>query len=73
MAGKKKSITLLQEENLAEYVKKYPCLFDKTDKGFKEKDVVNNAWDEIATNLDFVENGKFILTFSHYYFNYCRV
>ena len=27
---------------------------------FKKRDVVENAWEEIAENLDFVENSDFI-------------
>ena len=65
MAGKK-VINIAEEEILAETVKGYPCLFDKTDKGYKEKDVVINAWSEVAKQLDFVENGNLFLDFSLY-------
>jgi len=37
-------LTLEQEEILSFQVKKYPCLFDKSDKGYKEKDCVGNAF-----------------------------
>ena len=30
---------LSQEESLAEKVKKYPCLFDKSQKTYKERDI----------------------------------
>jgi len=41
-------LTLEQEEILSFQVKKYPCLFDKSDKGYKEKDCVGNAWEAVA-------------------------
>lgn len=59
MADKKKKLSIDQEEKLAFQVKRFPCLFDKTDKGYKEKDCVANCWNEVADSLDFIENGKF--------------
>ena len=38
----------------------FPVLCAKTDGGYKEKDVVRNAWED----LGFVENGKFCLIFN---------
>ena len=32
-----------QEENLCELVRQYPVIFDKCHKGYKEKDVEENA------------------------------
>ena len=34
------SLSLEQGEKLAQRVKDFPCIFDKADKGHKEKDVV---------------------------------
>ena len=39
-AIRKLSLLLSQEESLAEKVKKYPYLFDKSEKPYKEGDVV---------------------------------
>ena len=58
MAEKQRKLSLEQEEILAFRVKEYPCLFDKTDKGYKEKDCVANAWKEVADSLEFTENGE---------------
>ena len=55
------SLTLQEEEILSEKVKQFPVLYDKTVKGYKEKDVLKNAWDKVAESLDFVENSKNIL------------
>ena len=57
MAEKQRKLSLEQEEVLAFRVKEYPCLFDKTDKGYKEKDCMANAWKEefqICVPFDFV-------------------
>ena len=36
---RKPSLLLSQEESLSQKVKKYPCLFDKSQKTYKERDV----------------------------------
>ena len=43
--------TLMEEETLAELVRQYPCLYDKSDKGYKEKDRKKNAWKEIEDQV----------------------
>ena len=58
MAEKQRKLSLEQEEVLASRIKEYPCLFDKTDKGYKEKDCVANAWKEVADSMEFTENGE---------------
>ena len=35
----------------------FSCLYDKTTKDYKEKDVVQNAWNAMAESFDFVEDG----------------
>ena len=35
--------TLEEDERLAERVKSYPCLYDKTRKEHKDKNIVKNA------------------------------
>ena len=54
MAGKHKR-SLQEDEILSEEVHKYPCLFDKTCKGYKEKDRVKNAWKEVELSLGYEE------------------
>ena len=46
----------------------YLILYDKQMKGYREKDVVNNAWIAPAKDLEFIENGEnnFILLFMLY-------
>lgn len=54
------TLCLAEEERLAEVVKSFPCLYDKTKKGYKEKDAVSNAWNSVADNLDFINDGMYI-------------
>ena len=49
------NLLLSQEELLAEQVKLYPSLYDKSDSFYKERDVVRNAWEVVSLTLDFVE------------------
>ena len=51
----------LKEE---EKVKHFPVLCDKQVKGYKKRDVVTNAWDTVASDLGFVENGNIMFCFS---------
>ena len=60
MVDKQKKLSIEEEEILAVNVKNYPCLFDKTDKGYKEKDCIANAWEKIADSLEFIENGEYL-------------
>ena len=49
-------LALADEERLSEKVKMYPCLYDKTTKGYKEKDILQNSWNAVAELLEFVED-----------------
>ena len=46
-------LSLKEEEMLAQKVKHFPVVYDK---GYKERDVVANARDTVASDLEFVEN-----------------
>ena len=52
------ALTLQEEEILCEKRKQYPVLFDKQLKGYREKDVVTNAWNAVAKEI---EIGRFLL------------
>ena len=41
-----------------EEVRNYPCIYDKSKKSYKEKDVVKNAWENVALKLDFLQDGE---------------
>ena len=47
------ALSLQQEEILSE-VRIYPVLYNKTEKGYREKDVVRNAWSKVAEKLEYV-------------------
>lgn len=51
---------LNHDESLMTEVQKFPCLYDKSDRGFKEKDRILNAWREIDTALQLEEGKLFV-------------
>ena len=53
----KPPLLMSQEKSLTEKIKKYPCLFDKNQKAYKEGDVVKNTWEAVTLELYFIENG----------------
>ena len=54
---RRQALSVQENEELAEVVRKYPCLYDKSRKEYKDKTVVENAWKEVANQLDFIQNG----------------
>ena len=46
------SFNLQEDDRLAIEVQKYKCLYDKTSKGYKERDRVVNAWEAVEDALD---------------------
>ena len=50
------SLNLLKEEELSEAIRSYPVIYDKRNRGYKDKNIVNNAWKEFVDSLDFVED-----------------
>ena len=51
-------LSIVQEENLCELPLQYSVICDISHKGYEEKDVEENAWQEIASALDFLSTGK---------------
>ena len=47
------------DERLSDSVRKYPILYDKSLKDFKDKHKKNNAWSKVAKELG-VSSGKLI-------------
>ena len=47
----KNILMLVQEEELCELVHNFPILYDKSHKGYKERDAVANAWGESLTQI----------------------
>ena len=47
----KKYLSLQEEELFSEEVRFFSCLYDKTQKSYKEKDVVRNVCNSIAGML----------------------
>ena len=61
MSNSKKRITslsLCDNKLLLVAVQKYPWSYDKSHRSHKEKNVVQNAWEGVADELNFAEDGK---------------
>ena len=54
----KKNLSLEEKEQLAEAVRTYPCIYDKNNKEYKEKNECENGWGNVIEKLEFIENGK---------------
>ena len=65
---RRQALSVQENEELAEVVRKYPCLYDKSRKEYKDKTVVENAWKEVADQLDFIQNGE-----SENHFKLCQL
>ena len=46
---------LKEEERLAEEIRKFPCLYGKSHKEYKEKDRGKNVWHEVKNALGYEE------------------
>ena len=47
----RQSFDIREDKQLFLEIRKYPCLFDKSNAGYKEKDQIKNAWKEIGNSL----------------------
>ena len=56
MVEKSMKLSLREKELLSEEVQLYPCLYDKTALGHKEKDVIANSWNKLSNKLEFIKN-----------------
>ena len=53
------SLTLMQAELLAVTVQKHPCLYgNNSHRPHKEKNVIQNVWEAVVHELDFIADGK---------------
>ena len=50
-------LSMQKVELLMKELKNYPCLYDKSEKWYRERDVNRNAWSRVAERLDFMLNG----------------
>ena len=53
---RKPPLLLNEEKSLAEKVKKYLCLFDKSQKSYKKRDGVKNTCEALPSELHFIED-----------------
>ena len=54
----RRKIDLLHEEELAEAVRKFPCLYDKRVLSYKDKRAKANAWKKIEETLGMEEGNN---------------
>ena len=59
----KVSLDISRKEELSETVRSFPVFYDKSHKGFKEKNAIKNACDGVATAFEFIK------TPNYFYFN----
>ena len=55
---RRQALTVQENEEFAEVIRKYPCLYDKSKKEYKDKNVTENAWKVVADQLDFIQKGE---------------
>ena len=57
-----------QEEKLSEAVRKFPVLYDKSDRFFKDRSKKRLAWEDVANEVN-LENGEIhpALSMLYYY------
>ena len=53
-------MTFLNEEDLAENIKKLPALYDKSNGEFHRKDIRKNTWTKVAESIG-IEDGRLCL------------
>ena len=53
--GRKSPLDIKEQETLAECVRKYPCLYDKSCKDYKDRNCVGNAWAKVDKELGYEE------------------
>ena len=64
----RQSFDIREDEQLSTEIRKYPCLFDKSDAGCKEKDWVENTWKEIDNSLGTEEGITLCYDYFSFYF-----
>ena len=56
--------SLEEDERLTEEVKKFPSLYDKRGKDYKDRNVTTNYWTEVATSLYILDDeDEFVICF----------
>ena len=57
-----------EDEQLSIEIRKYACLFDKSNAGYKAKDRIENAWKEIDNSLGIEESITLFYDYFNFYF-----
>ena len=62
------SFDIREDKKLSIEIRKYPCLFDKPNTGYKEKGQVENGWKEIDNSLGIEESITLCYDYFDFYF-----
>ena len=54
-------VSLQFKKKICELVRQFPVIFDKSNKGYKEKDAEVKFWNEITNSLDFINDGMYYI------------
>ena len=57
----RQSFDIREDKQLSIEIRKYPCLFAKSNAGYKEKDRVENVWKEIDNSLGIEEGITYVM------------
>ena len=57
-----------EDEQLSIEIRKYACLLDKSNAGYKAKDRIENAWKEIDNSLGIEESITLFYDYFNFYF-----
>ena len=60
----RKKVDFQEEESIAEEVRNYPCLYNKSLKEYKDKRARENAWQKIGESLGMKEGNNKIIIYS---------
>ena len=55
----RKIVNFLEDEEVSNCVKNFPCLYDKADSFYKDKRAKKNAWKRIEEDLGLEEGTRF--------------
>lgn len=60
----RKVLNMQEDEEVAECVRKFPCLYDKSEPSYKDKRAKQNAWKKVEEELGMEEGMLPILTYT---------
>ena len=56
-------LSLIQKENRCNIIHNLPAIFDKSCKGYKERDAATNVKKEMENSLEFIHDGMYYIIY----------